>query len=135
MPLLLVSTTVAVIVEGIVPSCDTLAGLAVTTTLETAAAPIVIDRDPLDVPVLPDEDPDVLAAPENAVMTAVPDCDPALKVTTAVPLLVVAVADANDPSDVVKVTVVPFWTALPPLAMTVAVICAVPWSGRVSVLL
>ena len=75
--MLLASTTIAVIVEGMVPSCDTLAGLAVTTTLDGAAAPIVIERAPLDVPVPPVVDPDVPAAPENAVTTAVPDWVPA----------------------------------------------------------
>jgi hypothetical protein len=113
-----------------VPSCDTLAGLAVTSTLETAAEPMVIESDVAVVPV----PPEVPTDPENAVIVAVPDWVPALKVTTALPLLVVAVLEANDPRVVVKVTVVPFETAAPPLSTTVAVICVVPLSGKISAL-
>jgi hypothetical protein len=130
-PLLFASTTVAVIVDGMVPSCDTLAGLAVRRTLETAAAPMVIESDDVVEPVpLPDP-----TEPENAVTVAVPDWVPASNVTTALPLLVVAVLEANEPRVVVKVTVVPFETAAPPLSTTVAVICVVPLRGKISALL
>jgi hypothetical protein len=49
--------------------------------------------------------------------------------------LVVAVLETNEPRVVVKVTVVPFETAAPPLSTTVAVICVVPLTGKISLLL
>ena len=68
-------------------------------------------------------------------MTAVPDWVPALKVATALPLLVVTSVEVNEPSVVAKVTVVPSCTAEPPLWVSVAETVAVPLSGSVSVLL
>ncbi len=59
-------------------------------------------------------------------MTAVPACVPALKMTVALPFVVPTSAGMTVPSVVVKVTMVPFCTAYPPLSSTLAVISAVP---------
>ncbi len=125
-PLLLTSSTVATIV-AVPPSCDTLEGLAVATTVVAAAAPIMIDTPVPAVPVVPPaggvppDVPDVEAEPENALTTAVPETDPALKITVTLPSVVVASAGVTLPREVVKVTTVPFWTGHPPLSSTLAV--------------
>lgn len=133
-PLLLLSSTLAVMV-AVPPSCETLEGLAVTTTVVAAAAPITIETpDPVVVvgaaPVPVEAEPDVELEPENALMTAVPDCEPALKMTVALLFDVATSVGVTVPSEVVKVTIVPFCTGLPPLSSTLAVISAVPLIGR-----
>lgn len=103
----LASSTVAVMTE-LPPLDGTVAGLALSDTIETAAPPILIDRLVGEPVVVPPVDPvvpvpvpvlvepagrDTLAAPDDAVMFATPDCVPATKVTVAVPFSVCACAE------------------------------------------
>jgi hypothetical protein len=64
-------------------------------------------------------------------MTATPELSPALKVATAIPLLVCASAGVTVPRVVVKRTVVPFCTGVPLDSMTKAVNPTVPFVGTV----
>ena len=70
------SSTLAEIVDE-PPVAGTVAGLAVTFTRPTAAAPTRIFTAPFE----PTDDP-----PEIAVIVAVPDCAPAENVTLTIPL-------------------------------------------------
>ena len=96
-PLPLRSSTVAVIVDE-PPLAGTLVGFALREIEDAAAPPILIDRLFGVLAVLPlvplplDELAPRLAAPELAVMLATPDCDPATKVTVALPFFVWASA-------------------------------------------
>jgi hypothetical protein len=117
---LLPSASLTVAATVTVPPVEgTSAGFAVTDTAVAAAPPIstVIGVS-------------VRALPENATSDAVPDCVPALSVTTACPLLVTASCGSRVPRVVVNVTSVPLCAGVPLCSMTVAMICAVPLTGR-----
>jgi hypothetical protein len=77
------SETVATIAE-LPPAAGTVPGFALSAILATAAAPIPI----LSPPFVP-----VLAPPEVAVIDAVPDVEPALKIAVARPLMSVSTSD------------------------------------------
>ena len=93
-PLPCASCTFAVIV-AVPPDADSACGFAVTAMWLAPAAPIAT------VIVLD-------AAPEIAVIVAVPDRPSAMSLATALPSFVCASAGSMRPSDVVKVTCVPF---------------------------
>ena len=117
-----VSCTVAMMWET-PPVLGTRVGSAFTRTVPTAAAPIGIE---------------ILAAawlaPENALISAVPERSPALSRTVALPPFVRASAGSMLPREVVNVTTVPFCTGVPPLSSTLAVTSAEPPSGSNCVL-
>jgi hypothetical protein len=106
--------------------------LALITTESTTAAPINTCKP------LPVDDPDdaapATALPEIAPTVAVPERLPAWSVVVALPLTVVAVWGFSVPSVVVKVTLVPFCTGVPPDSSTIAVMVAEPPSGMASAL-
>ena len=93
-----------------VPPVDrTALGLALRTRLATAAPPICTASSSV-----------VTASPETALIVATPDWLPARRRTSTVPFRVRASRGSSDPSDVVRMTSVPFWTAVPPCSITVA---------------
>jgi hypothetical protein len=115
------------------PDEETVAGDAVTATLEAAAAPIVICTTLVVVVVAVVPVPVVvevpLAAPDVARTSATPDVFRTRNVVTASPLRVCASTGLTVPSDVEKRTVVPFCTGVPLCSATNAVTSVLPPRG------
>ena len=70
-----------------------------------------------------------VAAPENAVTVAVPDCVPAISLTVALPLSVRVSLGSTRPSVVVNDTSVPSGTGVPACSVIVAMRSIEPLSG------
>jgi hypothetical protein len=104
----LMSITVPVIVDE-PPDDGSSVGFAPTRTLPTAAVPTA---------TLAAFAPLALAAPELAVMIAVPFAVPARNLTVTRPPLVRASVGSIDPNVVVKITTVPSWGDVPEASRT-----------------